>query len=56
VTDYGHDLLFGAFITPDAQQPADTVALAQLAERAGLDLVSFQDHPYQRASSTPGRC
>lgn len=46
MTDYGHDLLFGAFITPDNQQPAQAVALAQLAERAGLDLVTFQDHPY----------
>jgi alkanesulfonate monooxygenase SsuD/methylene tetrahydromethanopterin reductase-like flavin-dependent oxidoreductase (luciferase family) len=46
VTDYGHDLLFGAFITPGNQQPPHVVALAQLAERAGLDLVTFQDHPY----------
>jgi alkanesulfonate monooxygenase SsuD/methylene tetrahydromethanopterin reductase-like flavin-dependent oxidoreductase (luciferase family) len=47
VTDYGHDLLFGAFITPGAQEPRLAVALAQFAEQAGLDLATFQDHPYQ---------
>ena len=44
--DYGHDLLFGAFVTPGSQDPLAAVALAQLAEQAGLDLVTFQDHPY----------
>ena len=53
--DYGHDLEFGTFITPQAR-PQDVVALAQLSERAGLDLVTFQDHPYQPRSSTRGRC
>ncbi|MBF8194409.1 LLM class flavin-dependent oxidoreductase, partial [Nonomuraea sp. K274] len=47
--DYGHDLLFSANIGPDAAHPDTVVALAQLAERAGLDLVTFQDHPYQPA-------
>ncbi|MEU5962133.1 LLM class flavin-dependent oxidoreductase [Micromonospora parva] len=47
MTDYGHDLLFGAFITPAAQQAHQVVDLAVTADRAGLDLVSFQDHPYQ---------
>ncbi|MDG9673995.1 LLM class flavin-dependent oxidoreductase [Micromonospora sp. DH14] len=47
MTDYGHDLLFGAFITPAAQQARQVVDLAVAADRAGLDLVSFQDHPYQ---------
>src|SRR5690606_11947743 len=45
--DYGHDLLFGAFITPTAGDPQVPVALAQLAEASDLDLVTFQDHPYQ---------
>lgn len=49
MSDYGHDLLFGAFITPSAGQPDAVVALAQAAERAGLDLATFQDHPYQPA-------
>jgi len=49
MADYGHDLVFGAFITPSAQRPERVVALAQLAERSGLDLVTFQDHPYQPA-------
>ncbi|TMR11170.1 LLM class flavin-dependent oxidoreductase [Nonomuraea turkmeniaca] len=47
--DYGHDLLFSANIVPYAQHPDTVVALAQLAERAGLDVVTFQDHPYQPA-------
>jgi alkanesulfonate monooxygenase SsuD/methylene tetrahydromethanopterin reductase-like flavin-dependent oxidoreductase (luciferase family)/hemerythrin-like domain-containing protein len=49
MTDYGHDLLFGAFITPTAERPEQVVALAQLAEQVGLDLATFQDHPYQPA-------
>lgn len=47
MTDYGHDLLFGTFITPLAQPPMQAVVLAIAAENAGLDLVTFQDHPYQ---------
>jgi hypothetical protein len=47
--DYGHDLLFSANLVPHAQHADTVVALAQLAERAGLDLVTFQDHPYQPA-------
>lgn len=49
MTDYGHDLLFGSFITPGNAVPERVVALAQLSERAGLDLATFQDHPYQPA-------
>ena len=49
MTDYGHDLLFGSFITPANAAPDNVVALAQLSEAAGLDLVTFQDHPYQSA-------
>ncbi|MEU5866444.1 LLM class flavin-dependent oxidoreductase [Nonomuraea sp. NPDC047529] len=45
--DYGHDLMFSANLVPAAGQADEVVALAQLAERAGLDLVTFQDHPYQ---------
>jgi alkanesulfonate monooxygenase SsuD/methylene tetrahydromethanopterin reductase-like flavin-dependent oxidoreductase (luciferase family) len=47
MTDFGHDLSFGAFVTPSALDPQQPVALAQVAEDAGLDLVTFQDHPYQ---------
>ncbi len=49
MTDYGHELQFGSFITPTNQQPENVVALAQVSEAAGLDLVTFQDHPYQAA-------
>ncbi len=47
MTDYGHPLVFGSFITPSARAPQEVVSLAQLCERVGLDLVTFQDHPYQ---------
>ena len=47
MTDYGHDLLFGTFTTPMAQPTMHAVELAMVADRAGLDLVTFQDHPYQ---------
>lgn len=45
--DYGHDLIFGSFITPTNSSPHHAVELAQESERAGLDLVTYQDHPYQ---------
>lgn len=49
MTDYGHDLLFGSFLTPSAAEPQTVVELTQLSERVGLDLATFQDHPYQPA-------
>ncbi|HEX2075097.1 MAG TPA: LLM class flavin-dependent oxidoreductase [Geodermatophilus sp.] len=48
-TGYGHPLQFGSFITPATADPARTVGLAVLSEQVGLDLVTFQDHPYQPA-------
>ena len=45
--DYGHELQFGVFVTPEAAHAGRVLELAQLAELAGLDLVTFQDHPYQ---------
>jgi alkanesulfonate monooxygenase SsuD/methylene tetrahydromethanopterin reductase-like flavin-dependent oxidoreductase (luciferase family) len=47
VPDYGHDLRFGSFITPQNRSPETVVELARLSERIGLDLATFQDHPYQ---------
>lgn len=49
MSDYGHELLFGSFLTPGSARPGDAVALAQLCEQIGLNLASFQDHPYQPA-------
>lgn len=45
-TDYGHDLLFGTFVTPVNRPVHRAVEQAFVADRAGLDLVTFQDHPY----------
>lgn len=47
MTDYGHDLLFGVFVTPTADPAGHAVDVAVAADRAGLDLACFQDHPYQ---------
>jgi len=47
MTDYGHDLLFGTFVTPTNEPAHHAVEQAIVADRAGLDLVSFQDHPYE---------
>ena len=49
MSDYGQELLFGTFVTPSSGDAEAVVALTQLAEHAGLDLVTFQDHPYQAA-------
>ena len=49
------DLEFGVFITPSSAQPEAVVELAVLADEVGLDLATFQDHPYQPRCSTPGR-
>ena len=45
--DYGHDLRFGIFATPTAQPAQHAVDLAILADTLGLELATFQDHPYQ---------
>lgn len=47
MSDYGHALTFGSFLTPGNADPARPVGLAMLSEQVGLDLVTFQDHPYQ---------
>jgi hypothetical protein len=49
MSDYGHELEFGIFVTPSSQAPHDVVDLAILADSSGLDLITFQDHPYQPA-------
>jgi alkanesulfonate monooxygenase SsuD/methylene tetrahydromethanopterin reductase-like flavin-dependent oxidoreductase (luciferase family)/hemerythrin-like domain-containing protein len=46
-TRYGHPLQFASFITPTNADPEGPVRLAMLSEQVGLDLVTFQDHPYQ---------
>lgn len=49
MTPYNHDLQFGVFVTPTAQPAHQAVEAAITADRAGLDLATFQDHPYQPA-------
>jgi alkanesulfonate monooxygenase SsuD/methylene tetrahydromethanopterin reductase-like flavin-dependent oxidoreductase (luciferase family) len=45
---YGRKLEFGASIEPLADPPHWAARIARAADRAGLDLVGIQDHPYQR--------
>lgn len=47
MADYLQDIEFGIFPTPAADQVEQTVALAELADAVGIDLVAVQDHPYQ---------
>ena len=49
MNDYGHELSFGTFIAPESRWARDVVELARVSERAGLDLVTFMDHPYEPA-------
>lgn len=47
MSDLGHELWFGAFLPPDARQPAAVLALCDHVDELGLEVLSFQDHPYQ---------
>jgi len=47
--DYHHDLLFGLSVPPRARDHEAILATAEQADDLGLDIVSFQDHPYQAA-------
>jgi alkanesulfonate monooxygenase SsuD/methylene tetrahydromethanopterin reductase-like flavin-dependent oxidoreductase (luciferase family) len=46
--DYGRELEFGVSVEPLAEPPDWARRMAVAADRAGLDLVGIQDHPYQR--------
>src|SRR3989442_1444521 len=46
MSDFGRDLRFGFFPTPNANDPLIETALH--VERLGLDYIGIQDHPYQR--------
>ena len=48
MADAGLPVRFGWFLVPEAADPPGLVEQVRLAERAGVDLVGIQDHPYQR--------
>jgi len=48
LADYGRKLEFGASVEPLADPPDWASRVAVAADRAGLDLLGIQDHPYQR--------
>jgi alkanesulfonate monooxygenase SsuD/methylene tetrahydromethanopterin reductase-like flavin-dependent oxidoreductase (luciferase family) len=48
VLDYGHEIVFGYFLLPDASDPEGVVETGVLADRLGYDLLGVHDHPYQR--------
>jgi alkanesulfonate monooxygenase SsuD/methylene tetrahydromethanopterin reductase-like flavin-dependent oxidoreductase (luciferase family) len=41
-------LEIGTFVVPSGEDPSGTVEQIVAADRAGLDIVGIQDHPYQR--------
>ncbi|MFI6079452.1 LLM class flavin-dependent oxidoreductase [Streptomyces sp. NPDC051217] len=45
--DFGRPLQFGVSIDPSAAGFAEALALARQADKAGLDYLAVQDHPYQ---------
>ena len=47
MSDYGRPVRFGLFPTPATAQLEQTLAIVAEADRAGLDLLGIQDHPYQ---------
>ncbi len=49
MTDYGHALEFGAFLTPAAASHETVIRLTGYADDIGLELIGIQDHPYQAA-------
>lgn len=48
MSDYGRNLEFGISAEPLATPPDHAARIAKIADRAGLDLMGIQDHPYQR--------
>jgi alkanesulfonate monooxygenase SsuD/methylene tetrahydromethanopterin reductase-like flavin-dependent oxidoreductase (luciferase family) len=46
MTDLHHPLHFGANVDPTAGNPAWPLTLTRAVERAGLELIGIQDHPY----------
>jgi alkanesulfonate monooxygenase SsuD/methylene tetrahydromethanopterin reductase-like flavin-dependent oxidoreductase (luciferase family) len=46
--DYGREIRFGVFPTPEADSLDEVLTLARVADEDGLDYVGIQDHPYQR--------
>jgi alkanesulfonate monooxygenase SsuD/methylene tetrahydromethanopterin reductase-like flavin-dependent oxidoreductase (luciferase family) len=46
--DYDHEIEFGYFLLPDADDPEGVLETARLTDRLGYDLLAVQDHPYQR--------
>ncbi|MHB8589449.1 MAG: LLM class flavin-dependent oxidoreductase [Candidatus Dormibacteraceae bacterium] len=47
MSDYQHDLLFGITVPPSARDHEALLATAELADDLGIDVIGFQDHPYQ---------
>jgi len=45
--DYGRQVQFGYFLTPDASDYPEALRRAQLCDALGMDLIGIQDHPYQ---------
>lgn len=45
--NYGNNIQFGYFLTPDATDYPEVLRRAKVCDAAGYDLIGIQDHPYQ---------
>jgi hypothetical protein len=45
MTDYARAIRFGVFPEPATARLDEILTLADIADRAGLDLIGIQDHP-----------
>lgn len=46
MSDFRHDVHFGANVDPTANDPSWPLQLSRAIERVGLELIGIQDHPY----------
>src|SRR5579859_7568367 len=46
MSDFRHDVHFGANVDPTANDPSWPLQLSRAIEQAGLELIGIQDHPY----------
>ena len=54
MTDYGRAVQFGVFPEPATARLDEILAVVDVADRAGLDLIGIQDHPYHLGSAADG--
>ncbi len=46
MSDFRHDVRFGANVDPTSNDPSWPLRLTHAIERVGLEYIGIQDHPY----------